>query len=103
MSQWTLCVDIENVVAATDSAIRQIIRGRTEGKVDLEYDEIREFDYCARPTRTGACLTKVEWHDVHNAFSEPANVLKLKPFPRLAGSIAKAYGSDSASILRWLA
>ena len=89
MSQWTLCVDIDNVVAATDSAIRQFIRERTEGKVDLEYGEIREFDYCACPARTGACLTKAEWHDVHNAFSEPANILKLRPFPGVQDQLRK--------------
>ena|SRR5208282_97843 len=89
MSQLTLCVDIDNVVAATDSVIRHLIRERTEGRVELEYSEIREFDYCLCPARTGGALTKAEWHDVHIAFSEPSNILKLSPFPGAQGQLRK--------------
>ena len=45
MSREGLCVDIDNVVAATDEVMRCVIREYTRGRVDLSYEDVVEFDY----------------------------------------------------------
>jgi 5'(3')-deoxyribonucleotidase len=75
----SLCVDIDNVVAQTDIAIRRIISEVTNKRVQLKYEDIVNFDYWQCQDASGASITKEEWHTVHAKFSEPESLLSLQP------------------------
>ncbi len=78
-----LCVDIDNCVTATDAVMRDTIRRVTDGRVNLRYEDIREFDYhgplCC--DREGNRIDSDTWKRVHDEFSKPEVVLELEPIP----------------------
>lgn len=79
-----LCVDIDNCVAATDDVMRRVIFHVTGGRVCLQYEDIREFDYHGPLCRdtNGEGIDESTWKVVHNQFSEPDVVLSIKPLER---------------------
>ena len=81
MSREGLCVDIDNVVAATDEVMRCVIREYTQGGVDLGYEDVVEFDYWKCGDKKGRSITREEWPGVHELFSEPENILGIAPMP----------------------
>ncbi len=82
-----LCIDIDNVIAETDTFMRRIIREHTGGRVNLRYDDISDFDYrnCAdaagEQLRRGNPAAGIadEWHVVHDIFSD--RVAEVEPYP----------------------
>lgn len=81
MEKQRIGVDIDNVIANTDSKIRQIIEVVTNGRVRLEYKDIKDFDYYKCVDRDGEVLSKEEWNKVHEVFSEPENISSLSLAP----------------------
>jgi 5'(3')-deoxyribonucleotidase len=74
-----LCLDIDNVLAQTDPVIRQLISVETGGRVQLAYEDVSEFDYCACSDSSGAYLTRDEWGKVLQKFSSPELLTRLQP------------------------
>ena len=75
-----LCIDIDNVVARTDEVMRRVIHDFTGGRVRLEYEDIKEFDYYKCQDSRGCGITKEEWSRVHDLFSEPRYLWLIQPF-----------------------
>ncbi|MGD0598050.1 MAG: hypothetical protein ABSA64_11095 [Sedimentisphaerales bacterium] len=75
-----ICIDIDNVIAETDTMMRSLILKRTGGRVDLKYEDIIEFDYRKCHDSEGNRITGEEWEQVHNEFSEEKNILQLTPY-----------------------
>jgi len=83
MKNKRLCVDIDNCVAATDVVMRRIIHSVTGGLVNLQYEDIREFDYHGSLCRdaNGNGIDERTWKEVHDRFSEPEIVLDIGHIP----------------------
>jgi 5'(3')-deoxyribonucleotidase len=79
----SLCVDMDNVVAQTDVVMRNLIRLQTNGRVNLLYEDITEFDYWKCKDSQGCFITRKEWDAVHDAFSKPEIIRSLQPFPEI--------------------
>jgi uncharacterized HAD superfamily protein len=78
------CIDIDNVVAATDTVMRRVIADYTGDRVRLEHANITTFNYydCRDPDGQG--ITRDDWPRVHEIFSEPGNLWLIQP---VAGAI----------------
>jgi len=74
-----LCVDIDNVVAHTDKVFRALIRSMSGGRVCLEYEDIREFNYYDCKDAGGNGISKDEWPSIHEAFSRPEILRTVEP------------------------
>ncbi len=79
-SEATLCLDIDNVVAQTDDVMRHVIRTYTDGRVDLRYVDVKEFDYHKCVDSRGASIAKEDWPAIHDLFSESRHIAKISPF-----------------------
>ncbi len=84
-----ICVDIDNVIAQTDSVIRRIISETTNERVHLFYDDVVEFDYWKCKDKTGASISKAEWGIVHELFSKPEYLLAIEPVPSARERLAE--------------
>jgi len=78
-----LCIDIDNVIALTDKVMRSIIFRYTSGRVNLNYEDIIDFDYCKAVDPKGNSITKNEWIDIHCLFSLPQNLSRIKPYSNI--------------------
>jgi len=76
-----VCVDIDNVIAQTDEVIRKVIRDYTEGRVQLAYANIAEFDYHKCTDNNGCSISKEQWEEIHELFSEPRYLWLIQPVP----------------------
>jgi 5'(3')-deoxyribonucleotidase len=81
MAKERLCIDIDNVIAQTDQVMRRVIRDYTRGSVDLTYDEVVEFDHYKCRDARGFAITRDQWREIHELFSEPENIMQIAPFP----------------------
>ncbi len=72
-------MDIDNVVAQTDVVIRDLIRRHTASRVNLGYEDIRDFDYWKCLDCNGGQITRLEWDMVHDKFSTPEVIGALLP------------------------
>jgi len=79
MGSPRLCVDIDNVIAQTDEVMRDVIREVTGGRVNLRYEDIREFDYHRCTDRDGNSIDRETWRDVHDRFSDSDRISSIKP------------------------
>jgi uncharacterized HAD superfamily protein len=84
-----LCIDIDNVLAETDIVMRRVIRAFTKGDVDLEYTDVREFDYDKCRDCDGHSITREQWHNVHDRFSKPSTLLSIQPVPGVQRHLAR--------------
>lgn len=71
-----VCVDIDNVLAETDSVMREIIRVATVSKenpsgIKYEYEDIVEFEYNLCKNSAGLSVSKDVWNAVHQVFQDP--------------------------------
>ena len=66
----TLCIDIDNVVAATDAVMREVIRQYSREEADLKYEDVVCFDYWLCRDAKGRRLDRSEWDEVHRAFTQ---------------------------------
>lgn len=80
-----LCVDIDNVIADSDPLMREIIAEVTQGRVDLEYGNITNFNYWQCPDAKGEQLDQSEWGKVHAIFSK--RVHQVEPYPQAQGAL----------------
>jgi uncharacterized HAD superfamily protein len=108
------CVDIDNVIGRTDEVIREIIRRHTGGRVNFQYDDIKQFNYHECLDARGNGITREEWADVHQAFSRPENLLSVLPVEGAITGTASLFqagrvhlvtsrlGAAQAPTLRWL-
>jgi uncharacterized HAD superfamily protein len=87
-----LCIDIDNVIARTDEVMRQVIREFTDGRVDLDYNDIIEFDYHKCIDRNGRNITKGEWKSIHDLFSEPRYLWTIQPEEGVHDHLVKLSG-----------
>jgi 5'(3')-deoxyribonucleotidase len=81
MPRERLCIDIDNVIAQTDRVMRQVIHHHTGGQIDLSYEDIVEFDYYRCQDANGRTISKEQWRDIHDLFSEPHHLMVIEPFP----------------------
>jgi uncharacterized HAD superfamily protein len=88
-----LCLDIDNCLARTDEVMRRLIREFTNGRVNLEYEHITQFDYHACADGAGNAITKPEWDEVHKVFSQPSIILALAPFEGAVEGLRRLVGS----------
>lgn len=77
--QKRICVDIDNVIAETDAVMRDVIREVTDGRVDLAYSDVRTFNYWECADRCGNSISREEWDDIHDRFSDAAILSKIRP------------------------
>jgi 5'(3')-deoxyribonucleotidase len=77
----SLCIDIDNVLAKTDEVMRRIICAFTNGRVNLNYEDILQFDYWKCKDGNGCSITKDEWNCIHDLFSEPRFLSQIQPEP----------------------
>lgn len=77
-SRW-FAIDIDNVLADTDDLIRSLIFDTTNGRVEFQYEDIRQFAYTECADRNGNSPTRDEWLAAHSAFARPENIRKLLP------------------------
>jgi uncharacterized HAD superfamily protein len=73
------CVDIDNTVARTDEVMRRVIMDFTRGRVRLDYEDIVTFNYHECADRQGNQITREEWKQVHDLFSEPKYLMSIEP------------------------
>jgi hypothetical protein len=81
VSPFHFCIDIDNVVACTDEVMRRVISEFTDGRVQLKYEDVVKFNYHECPDPHGNQLTKDEWRQVHDLFSEPRSLMSINPIP----------------------
>jgi uncharacterized HAD superfamily protein len=83
------CIDIDNVIASTDEVMRRIIAEFTVGRVDLKYDDVVTFNYYECRDAKGNRITKDEWRQVHDHFSETQNIMSIEPMPGAVQALGK--------------
>lgn len=74
-----LCIDIDNVIARTDEVMRSVITQFTNGRVQLDYEDVKNYNYWECTDKNGNSLTKNEWQAVHEQFSQPEFLLAIEP------------------------
>lgn len=79
-----ICIDIDNVVAQTDEVMRAVIRNCTAGRVNLRYDDIKDYDYWKCADAEGNSLERDEWNVVHAIFSTPRYLWAVEPVDGVA-------------------
>lgn len=75
------CIDIDNVIAQTDRVMRRVIAKFTKGRVRLTYEDVVEFNYHECKDKQGNRISKKQWNQVHNFFSEPRYLRAIEPMP----------------------
>ncbi len=65
-----ICIDIDNVIAATDVVMRQVIRDCSKDNVDLQYEDVVCFDYWLCRDARGRRFQQSEWGDIHRTFTD---------------------------------
>ncbi len=76
-----LCIDIDNVIAQTDRVMREVIAEYTDGRIQLAYEDVDNFNYFECKDSAGNSVSKEEWKHIHDLFSEPRYLWSIKPFP----------------------
>ena len=76
-----LCIDIDNVLAKTDQVMRRVIAKVTKKRVRLKYEEVVEFNYYECEDEQQERISKKEWIQVHDLFSEPRYLRAIEPMP----------------------
>lgn len=89
MASPRLCVDIDNVIAQTDKAMRKVIREYSGGAVDLKYPDVVQFNYWECHDKAGRCISREDWHVVHSLFSQRAVLLSIKPMPHVQAHLSR--------------
>ncbi|WP_131818509.1 cytidine deaminase [Planctopirus hydrillae] len=79
--QLAMCIDIDNVLAASDSTMRKCIERVTNGRVHLSYDDICSFDYWRCSDIHGQQITYEEWKVCHDLFSSPEIISQIAVLP----------------------
>lgn len=59
--------------------MRQVIHAYTDGRVDLHYEDVREFEYEDCVDANGEGITKEQWKEIHNLFSTPRYLWSIEP------------------------
>jgi len=59
--------------------MRRVIRDFTRGRVDLAYEDVRQFNYWECRDSRGASISKEEWRNVHERFSDSRHVSQIQP------------------------
>ena len=80
-SQPPICIDIDNVIAQTDEVMRRVINEYTGGRVQLAYEDVKEFNYYECKDFKGNGISKEDWKAVHDLFSQPRYLLEIQPIP----------------------
>lgn len=96
MSARVLCVDVDNVVAATNELMRATIREQAGDRVDLQYQDVVRFDYHTYVDRNGQGITRHEWDVVHRVLLASERLCRL---PLLGGArepLTRAYSRRSS-------
>ncbi|HEV3437895.1 MAG TPA: hypothetical protein VG122_11075 [Gemmata sp.] len=75
------CIDIDNTIAQTDTVMRKVIADFTKGRVQLDYEGVVTFNYHECPDKQGNRITKEEWKQVHDLFSDPKYLMSVEPMP----------------------
>lgn len=83
------CVDIDNVIGQTDAIMRRVIAEVTAGRVALDYEDIVTFNYHECRDSKGNRISKEEWKQVHDRFSEPQNIMSIEPMPGAVEAIGR--------------
>ena len=73
------CIDIDNTIAQTDKVMRELIAEVTEQRVQLNHEDIVTFNYYECRDGRGNRISKEEWNEVHDRFSESENVMRIEP------------------------
>lgn len=79
ITRLQFCIDIDNVVARTDDVMRSLISDFSEGEVSLDYEDITTFNYYQCKDCRGNQITKDEWNQIHDRFSEANVITSLEP------------------------
>jgi uncharacterized HAD superfamily protein len=82
-----ICIDIDNVIGRSDDVMRDVIREVTDGRVDLHYQQVVEFDYRQCSDAKGSVITDQEWQKVHTEFSHPRNLWRVEPMDGAVAAI----------------
>ena len=78
--------------------MRRVIAHLTGGRVQLEYEDIVTFNYHECPDRQGNRITKEEWKQVHDLFSEPENLMSVEPMPRAIEGLRRLSGRGTVHL-----
>lgn len=92
MTKPRICLDLDNVLAKTDEVMRRIIRQFTNGEVDLRYKDVTTFNYWECKDERGNCITKKQWSEIHDVFSNPENILAIEPYPKIQEHLSRIAG-----------
>ena len=84
-----ICIDIDNVVAQTDEVMRAVIRKITKERVVLEYKHITTFNYWECHDDNGNAITRDEWKEVHDRFSESEWLNRIQPVADVQESLRR--------------
>ena len=74
-----LCIDIDNVIAATDVVMREVISSLTAGRVVLRRADVKHFDYWRCADSRGQAIDRTEWTEIHALFSTPRYLWQVEP------------------------
>jgi len=99
MAKPRLCVDIDNVVAQTDEVMRRVIREFTGGRVDFAYPDICVFEYWKCKDARGESITREQWEQIHDLFSEPPCLWQIQPVPGVQSRLAELSGKWSLHLV----
>lgn len=84
-----LYIDIDNVVAQTDEVMRKVIHAHTDGAVDLQYSDIKHFDYHRCKDSNNNSIDKLTWDLVHEEFSEEPVIRSIRPVSGVQRHLAR--------------
>lgn len=84
-----LALDLDNVLADTDTVMRAVIREYTNGRVNFEYAHIGRFNYHECADAAGERITRDDWKKVHDLFSEPHRLNEVNPYPGIKQYLAR--------------
>jgi uncharacterized HAD superfamily protein len=73
------CLDIDNVLACTDEVMRRVIFDYSDGRVCLDYESVKNFNYWECTDKNGNSISREEWKAVHDLFSEPRYLWQISP------------------------
>ena len=89
MDKPRLCIDIDNVIARTDEVIRRLIADYTNGRVELRYEDVVEYEYWRCKDENGRSITNEEWEEIHKLVSTPRYLWQIELYEGVRDHLRK--------------
>ena len=91
MSRPPVCIDIDNTVADTDTVMRHLMRAVSEGRVNLDHEDVICYEYWKCRDARGNRLTAEEWRKVVSDFHKEG-ILDAQPYEDVVPQLERLQG-----------